>query len=196
MPSDWSSLVGSRICHDLISPIGAIGNGIELMTLTGGDGAAEVELISESVQNASARIRFFRVAYGAASSEQSIGRSEILAILSASARGGRMTYYWQIDGDQPRQEVRVTFLLLQCFETAMPMGGDVQIAQDADGWVLTGTSDKLAFDDGLWGPLTNGIDPISLTAAQVQFALLPQALAEAQRRLSVERSDNRITVRF
>jgi hypothetical protein len=33
---DLAALVGSRICHDLISPIGAIGNGVELLTLAGG----------------------------------------------------------------------------------------------------------------------------------------------------------------
>ena len=62
MQPDLAALVGSRICHDLISPIGAIGNGVELLALTDGDTGAEMELISESVQNASARIRYLRIA--------------------------------------------------------------------------------------------------------------------------------------
>ncbi|WP_302059353.1 hypothetical protein [Loktanella salsilacus] len=36
MTNDLATLIGSRICHDLISPIGAINNGVELMALTGG----------------------------------------------------------------------------------------------------------------------------------------------------------------
>ena len=64
-----AALIGSRICHDLISPIGAINNGLELLEMTGTSSGPEMELISESVGNASARIRFFRIAYGAASDQ-------------------------------------------------------------------------------------------------------------------------------
>ena len=65
---DLTALVGSRICHDLISPLGAIGNGLELLQLSGLPQGPEWALIAESVENASARIRFFRIAYGAADS--------------------------------------------------------------------------------------------------------------------------------
>mgnify|MGYP000296592635 CR=1 FL=1 len=43
-----NDLIGSRICHDLISPIGAIGNGVELLGLTGPP-SPEVRLIADSV---------------------------------------------------------------------------------------------------------------------------------------------------
>ena len=63
-PGALAQLVGSRICHDLISPVGAIGNGLELLAMAGGrtmpGGSAELELISDSVVQANARIRFFR----------------------------------------------------------------------------------------------------------------------------------------
>ena len=59
-----AALIGSRICHDLISPIGAINNGLELLDMNGGVQGAEMELISGSVGNAGARIRFFRIAFG------------------------------------------------------------------------------------------------------------------------------------
>ena len=55
-----AALIGSRICHDLISPIGAINNGLELLGMSDAREGPELELISESVGNASARIRFFR----------------------------------------------------------------------------------------------------------------------------------------
>ena len=77
---DLAALIGSRICHDLISPIGAIGNGLELLSMSGA-GGPEVALISDSVANANARIRFFRIAFGHASPEQGTSRSEILSIL-------------------------------------------------------------------------------------------------------------------
>ena len=129
MRTDISALIGSRICHDLISPIGAIGNGVELLSLGEGpaNGSPELELISESVENASARIKSFRFAYGSNASHQIIGRQEVLSTLAATARGGRLTYFWNISDDQPRDEVRAVFLGLQCFETALPLGGTIDI---------------------------------------------------------------------
>jgi histidine phosphotransferase ChpT len=63
---ELTSLIGSRICHDLISPLGAIGNGVELLAMSEVAKGPEMSLIAESVENANARIRFFRVAFGAA----------------------------------------------------------------------------------------------------------------------------------
>ena len=59
MTQDIAALIRSRICHDLISPIGAIGNGVQLLAMSCGAAGAEMDLITESVQNANARIRFF-----------------------------------------------------------------------------------------------------------------------------------------
>ncbi|WP_187292463.1 hypothetical protein [Octadecabacter antarcticus] len=54
--SNLNALIGSRICHDLINPLGAIGNGIELLGLAGVAVGPEMALVSESVENATAKI--------------------------------------------------------------------------------------------------------------------------------------------
>jgi len=196
MQNDLAALVGSRICHDLISPIGAIGNGVELLSLTDGDTSAEMALISESVENASARIRYFRIAYGAASEAQMVGRSEVLSILAAIARGGRFTYYWQIDGDQSRRDVRLAFIVMQCMESAMPLGGDIDIQRDGDHWTLTARAERITTDPALWDGLIDATAAPDHTSAQVQFALMPSVLADAGRRLSIEHTEGQITARF
>ncbi|MEM9127616.1 MAG: histidine phosphotransferase, partial [Pseudomonadota bacterium] len=76
-----ASLIGSRICHDLTSPIGAITNGLELLDMAGNAPAQEVELISDSVDSAGARIRFFRIAYGKAT-QQMIAHTDVMRLLS------------------------------------------------------------------------------------------------------------------
>ncbi len=193
MRSDIANLVGSRICHDLISPIGAISNGVELIGMTQGTDGAEMTLINDSVENANARIRFFRVAFGSAAADQFMSRSDILGILTASARGGRLNYYWQIDDQQSRRDVRVAFLLIQCFESALPRGGDITISQVNGAWSLIASGPQLRWDADLWDSLTNEFAMVSHTPAQVQFALLPEALAEAGRKLEVSRVDNQIS---
>lgn len=196
MDNELAALVGSRICHDLISPIGAIGNGVELLALTDGDTSAEMALITESVENASARIRFFRIAFGAAGETQMVGRTEILSILAAIARGGRFTYYWQVEGDQPRRDVRAALLLTQCMESAMPLGGDIEISQTDDRWTMIGKASRINFEHQLWDGMTSGIDTNSHTAAQVQFALMPAIMAEAGRKLDISLGDDRISLTF
>ena len=193
---DLAALVGSRICHDLISPIGAIGNGMELLSLADGDTSAEMDLISDSVDNANARIRYFRIAYGAASNDQFCGRGEILSILSVTAKGGRFTYVWQPEGDQPRGQVRCAFLAMQCLETALPVGGDIHISLDGDHWVLTGEGRRVMADPALWSTLTDPCKDFRHSPAQVQFALLPDVLAQLHRSLSVKIAEDRVTIRF
>lgn len=131
---DLSALIASRICHDLIGPVGAIGNGVELMTMEAGVMTPELALISESAAHAQARIRFFRISFGAASPDQRIARSEVLSVLADLSRGGRITFGWTSEADLARQEVRLVFLLLQCVETALAYGGEVRIAQDGPRW--------------------------------------------------------------
>ncbi|WP_108814302.1 histidine phosphotransferase family protein [Loktanella sp. Alg231-35] len=196
MQPDLAALVGSRICHDLISPIGAIGNGVELLSLTDGDTGAEMDLINESVQNASARIRYFRIAYGAASEEQLVSRPEVLSILSASARGGRFNYIWQIDGDQSRRRVRCALLTLQALESALPLGGDLQVQQDGESWVVRADGPRISVDRTLWDNLLSPQIGYHHTAAQVQFALLPSVLAEAGRKLDFIEHSDRLIARF
>ena len=116
---DLAALIASRICHDLISPIGAIGNGVELLAMEPGGVRPEMALISESVANANARIRFFRICFGQASSDQRIARSEVASILGDLSRGGRVGYAWTSPVDLSRREVRLAFLLLQCLESAL-----------------------------------------------------------------------------
>ena len=110
---DLVALLGSRICHDLISPIGAISNGVELLMMDGSTMGPEIALISESVANANARIRFFRVAYGISGADQRIGKAEVVSILSDLTRGGRLTIDWRGPADLPRREVKLAFLLIQ-----------------------------------------------------------------------------------
>ena len=196
MPTDLAALIGSRICHDLISPIGAIGNGGELLSLSDNNNSAEISLISESVDNANARIRFFRIAFGAAGTGQSIGKNEIRSILDAMAQGGRFTYDWQIEGDQPRPTVRCAFLMLLCLEVALPLGGNIEIELEGETWALNASGRRVKVDEPLWQSLSKPDDGFAHTAANVQFALLPDIIAEAGRALRIDLQQDRIVARF
>ena len=190
-----ASLIGSRICHDLISPIGAITNGLELLDLAGGAQGPEMDLISDSVGNAGARIRFFRIAYGAAG-EQLLGRPEIVSVLDDLGPGSRQTICWAPLDPQPRTEVRMAFLALQCCETAMPYGGTVKVIVEDGVWTVIGEADKLSVDETLWAGLSVPERLPEITPALVQFALLPTIASDLGRRVKTSQSDYQIVLRF
>jgi histidine phosphotransferase ChpT len=64
---DLAALLCSRVCHDVISPVGAINNGLELLDEGGADSDA-MDLIRTSALNASVRLKFARLAFGASGS--------------------------------------------------------------------------------------------------------------------------------
>ncbi|MEL6913026.1 MAG: histidine phosphotransferase family protein [Pseudomonadota bacterium] len=171
-PDRITPLVGSRICHDLINPLGAISNGVELLSMTPGAGGPEIALISESVEAANARIRFFRIAYGFTSDTQTLEDDEISQVLAGMSLGGRHRLAWSAPGSHPRAEVRLIFLLLQCLETAMPQGGSIEVTGHKGAWGVRGSAERFSDVAGLWSIITKGHDPQDLAAAHVQFALV------------------------
>lgn len=193
---DLVAMLGSRICHDIISPLAAIGNGVELLAMGGKVDGPEMALISESVNNAKARIRFFRIAFGLASPGQRVGQPEVLSILKEMTQGGRTRIDWRAEGDQLRAEVKLAFLALQCLETAMPYGGVAHVARDGDGWVVTGAAARMKIDAALFESMPDPLAPVEIAPAQVQFALLPLEAARQDRQVSVALDPTQVVIRF
>ena len=183
--ADLTALTASRICHDLISPIGAIGNGVELLQLEAGHTTPEMTLIGQSVANASARIRFFRIAFGEANPGQTVSQTEVRSILADLQVGGRLTFNWNGTNDLSRQTAKLAFLMIMCLETALPYGGTVAFDSGEASTRLVGRSPRARIDDGLWDILNDGMTPLDITASQVHFALLAAEMARQDRRATV-----------
>ncbi len=193
---DLNALLGSRICHDLISPLGAINNGVELLTMSGINAAPEIALIAESVENANARIRFFRIAFGAASPGQNVPIAEVRSILADLGRGGRLRYQWEPEAGLTRDRIKLAFLLLQCFETAMPWGGDIHVSEADGNWAIRGVAERQKIEPELWQMLVDGTEDIDVTPAHVHFALVGDAARQAGRWVSTDLQSGEIRVTF
>ena len=100
------ALIGSRICHDLISPVGAVANGLELLERWRAAAGPEWRCSSRKRRNASARIRFFRLAFGDAGDGRGCarcgggGRSST-RLWTGAARGA-----WRVHRELPRARSR------------------------------------------------------------------------------------------
>lgn len=199
---DLNALLGSRICHDLIGPIGAIGNGVELLLLAGSGRSDEVAMISESVRTLTARLRFFRVAFGVSRPGQTLARAEVLAILADLFPSGRISVEWISPPDLNRAEAKAVCLLLLCAERALRAGGRIAVQGGDDGWSMTLTSPRLREDIALWSlvavPASGAAKPPGpgLEPAEVQFPLAARALAELGRPATIAMEPEQIRISF
>ncbi len=188
---DLTALIGSRICHDLVNPLGALGNGVELLQMLQ-EPSAELDLMAQSVAQAQGMVRLFRLAFGAAQADQQVTGREMRAVLDAMAP---LQIEAALPDEMPRSDARLMVLLLMCCQSALPRGGPVSLTGHAGAWTLTATGERLRIDPALWQTLgTPGAAPVS--AAQVHFALVPGALAASGRRLAQDLSDQAITLSF
>ena len=183
-PGRLAALVASRLCHDLVSPLGAIGNGVELLEMSSefpGIGASpELMLIAESVAAARARIQLFRVAFGQAQGDQRVSRASLAQLVDGFSGQGRLRVQLEAEGDFARVELRMIMLAMMCLESALPWGGAVTVVHDGGRWRLVGQADRVKQDPALWAWL-GGDDPRTPAPSEVHFALLAQALADAHR---------------
>lgn len=183
---DLAALVSARLCHDLISPMGAIGNGLELMQLAQTTASAELELIAGSVGSALARLRFYRVAFGPADAQARQSTDEARALTDAMFRG-RFTVEWRAEtADMPRAEARLAYLALLCLEKSLPMGGVARITVEPDAMAIAVEGRRTAPPAELWALAVHGEARPELRPDGVQFALLRQALEATGRRLEAD----------
>ena len=194
--ANLAALIGSRICHDLISPVGAVGNGLELIQMTNTLDQPEMQFITESVEAARLRILFFRIAYGLAVAGQMVGRDEVTSLLEGLYRDRCVKVHWKLTTAMERGEVRLAFLALQCVDAALPYGGQITISHDGGEWRIEGTGERLKVDQALWDNLATVAPHSEVAPSDVQFALLPLLLRDTGRALLSSIDAAKVTIRF
>ncbi len=192
---DLQSLIASRICHDLISPIGAIGNGLELLSELSETRSPELMLIDQSARSANAKLRYFRMAFGAARKDMSVGKDELNRILKDMFEESKLNVSLHSSASSlPRPIVKLALLLILCAEKALPFGGNLEIALSSEAVSFKADSREVRADPELWDALATGILPDEIASDQVQFALTAHSLAEMNMRAMVEYSVSTISV--
>lgn len=191
---DLLSLLGSRLCHDLVNPIGAIGNGLELLELTDGDGREEMDLIRASLTSAKARIRFFRFAFGAGDDAAPVAARDMREALADMYAETKTKVIWRDTETRPRSEIRLACLALNCIEAATPWGATVEVTRNVAAWVLHVDAKRLKIDEALWQSLGRGKLPADLKGSEVQFGILARQSRQLRRPVSVSADETHLSL--
>jgi histidine phosphotransferase ChpT len=140
-PLDLAALLCSHVCHDLISPTGAIVNGLEVLDEAKDEDTRTFahELIKKSAATASARLQFCRIAFGAAGSagaQIDLGDSETVA--RGFVEDGKIKLVWNLPRAlMPKNRVKLLLNMLVVAGHAIPRGGVLTVEPVGAGESMT-----------------------------------------------------------
>jgi histidine phosphotransferase ChpT len=164
---DLAALLCSRLCHDLLSPVGAMNNGLELLADEHDPEMRKrcMDLLAESAKSAADKLKFFRLAFGAAGGFGSeVDPAEARAVIEPLVTGsGRTQLDWQVPaGLMAKRAVKVLLNLVLIANDALVRGGTLQVgAEQRDGAqeiVIRAKGPRIVFDEAIREALGGGLD--------------------------------------
>lgn len=173
-PVDYASLLCSRLCHDLLSPVGALNNGLELLADETDPAmrARCMELLGESARTSANKLKFFRLAFGAAGAfgDMVDPREAKAAIEGLLSDAKRTTLGWMVEADRlPKPAIKVLLNLVLIANEALVRGGTLDVgAEEQNGQteiVVKIEGPRILLDPELRAMLTSGEGEVTARAA-------------------------------
>ena len=133
---DFAALLVSRVCHDLVSPVGAVVNGLEVLEdeTDAAMRADALRLVAASAEQAAARLQFARIAFGAAGSAGAeLDLAEVGRVVAGLLRGGKVELSWAAGPvNWPKDWAKLLMNTVLCAADCLPRGGRVTVETGSD----------------------------------------------------------------
>ena len=183
---DLASLLASRLCHDMLSPVGALSNGLELLREEKDPEMRKrcFELLEQSAKASADKLKFFRLAFGAAGGFGEMvpvaeARELITALIGDS---GRIELTWAVTGETlPKAAVKTLLNLAAIGIEALVRGGALEVGGELrDGSseiVIRATGNRIAFDENIGRALDGSLPAAELSSRTAPAAMLHQLAA-------------------
>jgi histidine phosphotransferase ChpT len=199
---ELAALISSKICHDVISPVGAISNGLEVLADEADESMREtaMELIRKSAYQASAKLQFARLAFGAAGSAGAeIDLRDAEKVAKDFVESGKHRLNWKGPAATlPKNKVKLLLNLVALGVVALPRGGDIEVE-------ISGTPPEAAFtivargeaarlSDKVAG-LLSGADGEAIDSHSIQPYYARRVAAAAGMPMAVEAKENEVVLR-
>ncbi len=182
---DLAALLCSRLCHDLLSPVGAMNNGLELLADETDPAMRErcIDLLGESAASAANKLKFFRLAFGAAGGfGPSVETSDAKSVAAALVEDGRTKLAWELpDGPLPKTAVKILLNMILIAREALVRGGTLFVgAESREGEteiVVQAEGPRLVLDEQVRKALAGDLDPAEIDS-RTAAAYMVRSLAK------------------
>lgn len=185
---DLAALLCSKLCHDLLSPVGAINNGLELLEDETDPEMRDrcLDLLHDSARVSADKLKYFRLAFGAAGGfGEEVDPNEAKQLIeSLIGNDGKITLGWAVKSPMlPKKAIKILLNLALIAKEALVRGGQLDVgAEQGDTGievVIRAAGQKVVLDDGIRSALEGTIAEDDLTART--------AAAWMSRELSIEK---------
>jgi histidine phosphotransferase ChpT len=171
---DLASLLCSRLCHDLLSPVGAMNNGLELLADEHDPDMKQrcMDLLAESAKSAADKLKFFSEV------DPAEARAVIEPLVTAS---GRTTLEWAVPASlMPKRAIKILLNLVLLANDALVRGGTLFVgAESREGEqeiVIRANGPRIVMDAAIRDTLMGGLDP-SMVDSRTAAAWMARNLA-------------------
>lgn len=200
---DLASLLCSRLCHDLLSPVGALSNGLELLSDEKDPEMRKrcFELLEQSARVSADKLKFFRLAFGAAGGfGDMVPVHEARAVVDALVgNNGRIEAQWSLASDSlPKPAVKTLLNLALIAIEALVRGGTLDIGAElregASEIVIRATGPRIAFDPAVGLALEGKLPAGELSSKTAPAAMIQELAASLGGGLQFALSDDALVM--
>lgn len=188
---DLASLLCSRLCHDMLSPVGALSNGLELLRDERDPEMRKrcMELLEQSAKASADKLKFFRLAFGAAGGfGQMVAVHEARELITALiGDSGRITLSWTVSSDElPKAAIKTLLNLAAIGIEALVRGGTLEVGAELTGVagqggaseiVIRAAGPRIAFDQTIGHALDGSLPIGELSSRTAPAAMIHQLAA-------------------
>lgn len=170
---DLAALLCSKLCHDLLSPVGAINNGLELLEDETDPEMRDrcLDLLYDSARVSADKLKYFRLAFGAAGGfGEEVDPNEAKQLIqSLVGDDGKITLGWAVQSPMlPKKAIKILLNLALIAKEALVRGGQLDVgAEQGDTGievVIRAAGPKVVLDEGIRSALEGNIAEDDLTA--------------------------------
>lgn len=169
---EFASLLCSRLCHDLLSPVGAMTNGLELLADEDDPDmrARVMELLADSARASADRLKFFRLAFGAGGGfGDTIATGEVRAAVEGLVRGNaRIELGWLVEVPSiPKTAAKILLNLALVAFDALVRGGRLDAGFENGEVVVRAEGPRIVLDNEIRTVLADGHGPVTSRTSAV-----------------------------
>ncbi|MCE7798496.1 histidine phosphotransferase [Sphingobium sufflavum] len=184
---DYASLLCSRLCHDLLNPVGALNNGIELLADETDPAMREqcIGLLGDSARVSAAKLKYYRLAFGSAGGYgDTLPAHEVKdAIEGVFANTGRVKIEWIVAEDSlPKLAAKVLLNLALIAGESLPRGGVLMVGLELVGGAVEiavrGEGPRLTLDKDIRRALAGTLPASEISSRTVSAAMSRQLVAD------------------